>query len=286
MRHRNVFWRSAVIVLTAAGYLISGGAVFAADEYLGSEVCKSCHFKQYKTASKTKHAFAFDELKGEERKDPKCVKCHTTGFGRPGGFKDIESTPDLAGVQCEVCHGAGSAHSERVKAAKAAGGEITEDPGVRMASGNVCIGCHNPHLNHKRMKKFLKVIKEMDPPSPGIAENNDTLPYVGYKACVECHEEEVETWKNMKHAGAFDTLEEKYLSNPKCVACHSTGFGKKGGFVDIGSTPEMKHVQCEMCHGPGSRHVAEGRDQRTPYNNVRNVCTDCHNPHISHVDKH
>ena len=141
--------------------------------------------------------------------------------------------------------------------AKAAGSDITEDPGARMAPGNVGIGCHNPQLNHKKMKKFLKVVKKMPPPTPGIAESSDTLPYVGYKACKECHKEEVETWKKMKHAKAFDTLEEEYLSDPKCVACHSTGFGKKGGFVDANETPDLKHVQCEMCHGPGSKHVRE-----------------------------
>ena len=245
-----------------------------------------CHFKQHKTASKTKHAAAFDKLKGADRKDAKCVKCHSTGFGKPGGFKDIDSTPDLANVQCEVCHGPGSDHRKRVKEAEDAGIEFKGDPERKMAPGNVCIGCHNPHLNHGNMKKFLRVVKKMSPPNPGIAESAETLPYVGYKKCAECHEDEVATWKKMKHAKAFDVVEEEYLSNPKCVACHTTGFGKKGGFVNAGSTPQMKNVQCEMCHGPGGKHVGEDKDKKTPYNNVRNVCTGCHNPHVPHEGNH
>jgi len=37
-----------------------------------------------------------------------CLGCHAVGYGTPSGFKSIEETPDLAGVGCEICHGAGS----------------------------------------------------------------------------------------------------------------------------------------------------------------------------------
>ena len=93
-------------------------AAFAGEPYLGSETCTTCHFKQFKTWSKTKHATAFEELKGEEQSDPKCVKCHTVGFGTPGGFESVAKTPELTNIQCETCHGPGSAHRERGKKAE------------------------------------------------------------------------------------------------------------------------------------------------------------------------
>lgn len=89
--------------------------------YVGAKKCKTCHLKQYNTWATTKMATAFELLKPGVRPDAKkkakqdpnkdythdanCLSCHTTGYGKPGGFRSIEETPELAGVQCEVCHG-------------------------------------------------------------------------------------------------------------------------------------------------------------------------------------
>ena len=94
--------------------------------YIGSHKCKKCHVKQYNSWSETKMANAFEVLKAgvnaEEKKkagldpdkdwttDKECIQCHVTGYGKPGGFVDIEQTPDLAGVGCEMCHGPGGTY--------------------------------------------------------------------------------------------------------------------------------------------------------------------------------
>jgi hypothetical protein len=44
--------------------------------------------------------------------DPECFACHTTGFQYDGGFRIESQTPQMAGVQCESCHGAGHDHVE------------------------------------------------------------------------------------------------------------------------------------------------------------------------------
>jgi hypothetical protein len=93
-------------------------------EYVGVKNCKMCHIKQYEAWKKTGMSTSFENLKAgvkaEEKKragldsekdythDARCLKCHTTGYGRPGGFKSLEETPDLINVQCEGCHGPGA----------------------------------------------------------------------------------------------------------------------------------------------------------------------------------
>ena len=78
--------------------------------------------------------------------------------------------------------------------------------------------------------------------------------YVGVHECAECHENAFESWKETGHAHAFDVLTEKYERDPKCLKCHTTGFGTPTGYKDE-STPDLKGITCETCHGPGSKHV-------------------------------
>ena len=96
--------------------------------FVGTKNCKKCHIKQWKSWSETKMANAFETLKpgvAAERKvelgldadkdyttDAECVRCHVTGYGKEGGFSSIEDTPDLIGVGCEMCHGAGGGYTQ------------------------------------------------------------------------------------------------------------------------------------------------------------------------------
>ncbi|MBU4186388.1 MAG: cytochrome c family protein, partial [Proteobacteria bacterium] len=74
--------------------------------------------------------------------------------------------------------------------------------------------------------------------------------------CKDCHAEHVETYSRWKYSRNFRILEMRGKDrDPECLRCHTTGYGKPGGFVDIEKTPDMKNVQCEACHGPASLHV-------------------------------
>ena len=115
---------SSLVILTLAGI------TFAAEpSYVGGAKCKMCHMKQFKVWEGTKHAKAFDALKPEEQKDPKCIKCHTTG---PEG--------KIQNIECEACHGAGSEYKaapimkdkEKAKAA-----------GLILGDEQTCKKCHN-----------------------------------------------------------------------------------------------------------------------------------------------
>ena len=79
--------------------------------YLGAAKCAECHQLFEESWKKTLHASAFSSLKQAGKSaDPECIVCHTVGFGEQGGFQSIETTPGLANVQCEECHGLDREH--------------------------------------------------------------------------------------------------------------------------------------------------------------------------------
>ena len=104
--------------------------------------------------------------------------------------------------------------------------------------------------------------------------------YAGISACNQCHEEAVTFWKTTSHARAYETLSRDHKQfNLDCVSCHVTGYEKPGGstvtFVD-----QLKDVQCEVCHGPLSRHAAEP-DSQEPVRPPQSLCSKCHHePHV------
>ena len=106
--------------------------------------------------------------------------------------------------------------------------------------------------------------------------------YVGSEVCSECHEQEYNNFKSYaKKAKSFESIKKmkKKLTAEEyqaCFECHTTGYGKKGGFVSEEETPELSDAGCEVCHGPGSLHV----ESEDPDLIVRNVdmenCNTCH----------
>ena len=148
-RYRSALLSVSFALAGAAGLRAQGGAVHS---YIGAAKCKSCHLKkEYQAWSETKHAKAFSELKENEAKDPKCVKCHVTGYNNGGYALDRNNEPDLANVQCEACHGPGSEYKSITKdlAKEQAAGLILSD-------AKICVGCHNKESPHYKEFSFEK----------------------------------------------------------------------------------------------------------------------------------
>lgn len=104
--------------------------------------------------------------------------------------------------------------------------------------------------------------------------------YLSYAACIDCHEEIVSGWQTTPHAHAFETLKkqgEEKQTIAECVRCHVVAFEKDGGYIDMALTPELKDVQCEVCHGPGRRHVeADGEPDEILVQPDESLCRSCH----------
>lgn len=106
--------------------------------------------------------------------------------------------------------------------------------------------------------------------------------YVGSKTCQECHSEEYANHlKFSKKASSFESIR---VMRPKltdaefteCFECHTTGYGKPGGFVSESQTPELKDAGCEVCHGPGSLHAESGDPDDIDHDLTIDSCNTCH----------
>lgn len=148
------------LAVTLAGAAASPAAPAS---YTGAKRCKPCHLRQYVSWEKTRMAKSFELLKpgvkaDEKRRagldpakdysaDKECLACHVTGYLKPGGFQSLQATPELAGVQCESCHGAGSlylAQNQMSLQNKEYKRSTVVAAGLVVPKADTCTtGCHN-----------------------------------------------------------------------------------------------------------------------------------------------
>ena len=108
------------------------------------------------------------------------------------------------------------------------------------------------------------------------AKGNQASIYVTSETCANCHQGEYDKWKQTRHSHAFAALETKQRTfDNTCIGCHSVGFQKQG-FINIKATPQLAHVQCESCHGPGAEHAAKPQKGLYKTPSTPSACITCH----------
>jgi len=233
--------------------------------YSGNEACGICHELEQETWYFTKHAGAYGTLvKHGKANDEECVGCHVVGYSKTGGFTSAGETPDLENVGCESCHGRGGPH-------------LSPDFTPKDDYSAVCPTCHTsehslgfdyakflPRISHEANAYVTKLsleerqalLEKIGAPREVLQTNAE---HVGSEACKSCHEREYATWAASPHASSVATLAKQGESaNLTCLACHTTGFGRPGGFPKNGrveSHADLARVGCESCHGPGAAHA-------------------------------
>lgn len=100
----------------------------------GTAKCRECHAEQWRVWEKSGHARAWQSLeKKGAHVDPACQRCHTTGYGLPGGFVSARRSAERVQVGCESCHGPCREHAAEPKA---------HTPHFAMAASQ-CTACHD-----------------------------------------------------------------------------------------------------------------------------------------------
>lgn len=267
-------------------------SIFAPGEYQGNNLCGACHLTEHASWRLTHHAVAWRtlEVRGKTT-DPKCVGCHVTGAGRPGGWGPDAPT-DLVDVGCESCHGPGGPHDGATDDARAS-----------------CAGCHDaehsidftvekglPLIDHyvaahrtdAEREARLRALWDGDAPRDLLAFREG--PNVGSAACRECHPAAYDHWAQGPHAAGMASLQPEGSDRADCVRCHATGkAATPTPSARVADYDTLGGVGCESCHGPGDRHVAagggtdniQGLGKSCPVCVVEALCTSCHTPRWS-----
>jgi peroxiredoxin len=287
IRHRSVGWDEKrdhgmlrMNLTQAAGVRVP--MLLDPKGYSGNNVCGVCHAKQHATWQYTKHASTFNTLvthAADRRTD--CISCHVVGFDEPGGYDFRRRPPHLENVGCESCHGRGGPHLSP---------NFVPDGDY----AQICATCHNathslgfdfdsfhPRISHTRIATLSNA--ERSELLGGAGPSRELLPtradHVGSNACRSCHEAEFKTWEASPHGHAVASLEKQgQASTKECLECHTTAYGKQGGFpaeAPIAAHPDLARVGCESCHGPGSEHIGESAKRIGTILSLGDKCDSC-----------
>jgi Cytochrome c554 and c-prime len=173
----GVIMNRIIILIDVCIFLVAAVCVgYAGDnKYVGVKTCKMCHQSekqgaQFNVWQKSKHAEAYKTLttaKAEEfakakglkkpaAESPECLSCHTI----TADAKLLDKTFDVKeGVQCESCHGAGSAYKtmnimkDKVKAVAAGLIEYKDNAAIEKH----CKTCHNEKSPSYKEFKFAEM---------------------------------------------------------------------------------------------------------------------------------
>jgi hypothetical protein len=121
-----------------------------ATDFVGADVCKSCHEKEYQDWRSSGHALALGRLSTVQQRDRVCRSCHT--------MEPLEAEVSLAGVQCESCHGAGALYSQRYVMKDKVLARLL---GLEDVRADTCTRCHTndgPSVTPFNLDEKLKLV--------------------------------------------------------------------------------------------------------------------------------
>jgi hypothetical protein len=114
------------------------------------------------------------------------------------------------------------------------------------------------------------------------SERKDGLRYMSARGCGQCHVAQYCAWLKTRHGHAYSTLAAvRREGDPNCLACHTSGFGTRNGFVSSAATPPLANVNCQDCHRIDASQMPPSADSlqaiRDKTHKIdENTCAACH----------
>jgi len=141
--------------------------------------------------------------------------------------------------------------------------EAPRDPAIRQL-----ISAHDVRVGAANRRVWADIV-------PTAASDGEPS-YVGSELCGSCHTAALTWWHTTPHGHAYETLTRVGKEfDLDCVGCHVTGYRRPGG-SNVTHVENLQSVGCEVCHGPGSAHVAAPTEQALTRSPDANVCLRCH----------
>jgi len=334
-----------VTIQTASSGTTNVTQTITAGTYLGINKCALCHSggigapDKVTSWSKTPHATMFTEgINGikSDHYSKNCISCHTVGYDTNtnavnGGFDDVAALlgwtfpavltnsnwaavpaklQNVANIQCENCHGAGSQHAYAL-------GD-TNLISVNFGAGD-CAQCHDSKPNHVKNAEWNNsrhaiVTRTPSGPSrvncvrchtaPGFAGfiNHDTTTNTVYEAitCQACHDPHDASNPHQLRAGYDNTLPDGTTvtnagSGGFCMNCHRSRNGEananvanyqqgKPTWINGSSFGPHDNPAGDMLMGVNA--ITYGKDIPSSAHRyaVTNTCVGCHMQPVASTD--
>jgi predicted CXXCH cytochrome family protein len=262
---------------------VSAPDKYKAEDYVGSEACKTCHTEQFANFSKTTHGRIAGQpnWKGKMQGCESCHgpgKLHVEGGGDKTKIRTFEGeSPKQISENCLECHAGKEEHNNYKR-----GEHWRNDVG--------CTSCHSPHGEIKAASETAPAPSSEKYLSSKPGDISRVIPEKMLKLgepqlCLQCHSEVKAQFSMPFHHrvpegsmkcsdchnphGGFEQKQARLAvgADAPCIKCHTD---KQGPFV-FEHAP-VKEEGCSICHTPHG----SANPRLLKRSNTFQLCLECH----------